>query len=64
MRLPTPNTVDAPAIKPEEPEVYHAHIESQEPAQAPLAPSLEESLDQQQGEPPDAWARLAHWGLA
>jgi hypothetical protein len=39
--MPTPNKAYAPATKPEEPEVYHAHIESQEPAQAAPAPSSE-----------------------
>jgi hypothetical protein len=55
MRLPTPDEVDAPAAKPEAPEVYNAHIERQEPAHTATGPCLEEILDQQSGEQPDAW---------
>lgn len=62
--MPTPDKAYAPATKPEEPELYHTHIDRQEPAHAAPAPSLEEAFDQQSVELPDSWARLAHWGLA
>ena len=55
---------DAAAAEPSQPNTRQAQIESREPAPADMHPGRPQSVDQQPGEPPDAWARLAHWGLA